>query len=81
MRCALATRFPFRATFVVAAALTFVTERFIAPLYGDYQPGRKEYDVSGLASCELTHEEEKGLRYAGIGALCFIAFLVLTPAC
>jgi len=65
------------ATFVVAAALTFVTERFLAPLYGDYQPGEKEHDVSGLASYELTHEEEKGLRYAGIGALCFIAFLVL----
>lgn len=65
------------ATLLAGATLAYVTEKFLAPLYGDYKQGEKLKDESGLMSYTLTHEEEKGLRRSGIGALCFMVVLVL----
>jgi aminobenzoyl-glutamate transport protein len=65
------------ATIVAGATLAYVTEKFLTPLYGDYKEGEKLKDESGLISYALRPEEEKGLKRSGIGALCFIVFLIL----
>jgi aminobenzoyl-glutamate transport protein len=65
------------ATPVIGVALTWVTEKFLARLYGDYKPGEKAADEAGLKTYELTPHEERGLRNAGKGMLVFAGVLLL----
>lgn len=67
--------FLFAATWVAALALTFVCEKFVTPVYGDLQAG--EGNDEDLKKFALTDAENKGLKFAGIGALVFLAILVL----
>ncbi|MEG1773236.1 MAG: AbgT family transporter [Oscillospiraceae bacterium] len=67
--------FLFAATWVVALGLTFVCEKFVAPVYGDKKAGSG--DDAGLKKFALTDAENKGLKHAMIGLLIFVVVLVL----
>lgn len=69
--------FLFVATWIVSLGLTYVCEKFVAPVYGDYEGGKSAKDESGLKKFALTDAENRGLKFAGIGALVFLAVLVL----
>lgn len=67
--------FLFVATFVGAAGLTVIGEKFIAPLCGDYEQGVG--DDSGLKDLALTDDENRGLKFSLIGFLIFASVLFL----
>ncbi len=63
------------ATFLIAFITTLITERFLVKYLGDRT---SDADTSELKKYELTSEERKGLRAAGIAALiCLAVVLVL----
>jgi aminobenzoyl-glutamate transport protein len=61
----------FISTFILAIICTVVTEKVIEPRLGTYH-GNKE-----IQSQKLTAEENSGLKSAGIGALIYIALLII----
>lgn len=62
-------------SFVLAAAMTFVTERLIEPRLGTYHSAEEEGD--GAAEGGLSPEESKGLRYALYGFLGLVVLIGL----
>ena len=63
--------FMMASTVVLAILGTIITEKFIAPRFGEYS-GNASLDVSS----DLTKEERKGLRLAGLSLLACVAVLV-----
>lgn len=63
--------FMFVSTFVIALGGTWVTEKLIAPRFGDYD---KEHPQDEMT--KLTPPERKGLRWAGITGLILSALVV-----
>ena len=59
--------------FFIATAGTWVTEKIVVPRLGEYQ-GQAEGDGPSLQ--KLSADEKRGLRFAGIAALLFTAFIV-----
>lgn len=58
--------------FILTAIGTFVTERYIAPRFD----GTPYEDTGYDASAEVTPQEKKGLKYAGIAVLIYIVIVV-----
>lgn len=63
--------FMFISTFVITAIGTFVTDKIIEPRLGKYEGA-----IENVTN-ELTPEEKKGLRYAGIAALIYVALIAI----
>ncbi len=63
--------FMFASTFVITAIGTFVTDKIIEPRLGKYE-GAIETDSSDLKA-----EEKRGLRFAAIAALIYIALILI----
>ncbi len=63
--------FMFVSTFLIAAAGTWVTEKIVAPRFGNYEGDEKPVPVSALSP-----EEKRGLWFAGISQVFFAAFLL-----
>ncbi len=64
--------FMFASTFVVTAVGTFVTDKIVEPRLGKY-----EGYVDPAANNDLTAEEKRGLRFAGIAALVYMALILV----
>ena len=64
--------FMFVSTFVITAVGTFVTDKIVEPRLGKY-----EGEIDTSAAQELTAEEKKGLKYAGIFALVYVAIILI----
>ena len=62
--------FMFVSTFLITAIGTFVTDKIVEPRLGAYKNASSE-DMT-----QLTDEEKKGLKYAGIGFLIFLTFIL-----
>ncbi|HSP80148.1 MAG TPA: AbgT family transporter [Myxococcaceae bacterium] len=58
-------------TFLIAAAGTWVTERFVAPRLGTYQSDTPQEGIQ-----QLTAAEKRGLLFALVAGLLFTAFLL-----
>ncbi|MGM9534871.1 MAG: AbgT family transporter [Intestinibacter sp.] len=58
--------------FILTAIGTFVTEKYIAPRFD----GTPYEDTGYDANAEVTPEEKKGLKYAGIAVLIYIVIVV-----
>lgn len=67
--------FMFASTFVVTAVGTFVTDKIVEPRLGRYEGA-----VDPAASNDLTAEEKRGLRFAGIAALIYVALILVCVA-
>ena len=65
--------FMIASTFVITIIGAFVTERIIEPRLGSYIP-KDDHDID---MGEITKEEEKGLKWAGITVLIYIIALLL----
>lgn len=63
--------FMFASTFVITAVGTFVTDKIVEPRLGKYE-GAIETD-----NADLTVNEKRGLRFAGIAALVYIALILI----
>lgn len=63
--------FMIASTFVLAILGTIITEKFIAPRFGEYK-GEANLDVNS----DLTKEQRKGLKLAGLALLACVAVLV-----
>ena len=63
--------FMFASTFVITAVGTFVTDKIVEPRLGKY-----EGEIDASASQALSAEEKKGLKYAGIAALIYVAIIL-----
>ncbi|HET9531782.1 MAG TPA: AbgT family transporter [Blastocatellia bacterium] len=59
-------------TFLISGAGTFITEKVVAPRYGEYTGEEKIEEIT-----EITREEKRGLWFALIAALVFIAVILL----
>lgn len=64
--------FMFISTFVITAVGTFVTDKIVEPRLGKY-----EGVVDTSAARDLTPEEKKGMKYAGIAALAYVAVILI----
>lgn len=63
--------FMFVSTFLIAAIGTVVTEKLVEPRLGKYEGEEKALGIEQLSS-----DEKRGLKYAGVGALLFTALLL-----
>ena len=63
------------ATFFIAAGITLICEKLLVKLLGDKEPGSAVSD-SGVNEYDLTKEENRGLKYAGIAFLVFAAIIL-----
>lgn len=68
--------FMITATFVVTLVVTMVTERFLSRFLEDRQR-QVEADSHELSRHQLTSEERRGLRWAGITAGCYLVVILL----
>ncbi len=64
--------FMFTSTFVITAVGTFVTDKIVEPRLGKYEGA-----IDTSAAQALTAEEKKGLKYAGIAALVYVAVILI----
>ncbi|BDC99333.1 AbgT family transporter [Persicobacter psychrovividus] len=64
--------FMFASTFFIAMAGTFVTEKIVIPRLGKYQGDAELEEVKSLST-----EERKGLRYATVVALAWLAIILI----
>lgn len=64
--------FMFISTFVITAVGTFVTDRIVEPRLGKYEGA-----IDADAAKDLTAAEKKGLRWAGIAALVYVALIAI----
>ena len=65
--------FMFASTFVITAIGTFVTNKIVEPRLGKYE-GAIDEDTS----TELSPAEKRGMKFAGIAALIYIALIAIT---
>lgn len=66
--------FMFVSTFLITAVGTFVTDKLVEPHLGKYEGA-----VDG-ATEELTPAEKRGLKFAGIASLIYVALIVIAVA-
>ena len=64
--------FMFASTFVITLVGTFVTDKIVEPRLGKY-----EGEIDTTAAQALTDAEKKGMRYAGIAALVYVALILV----
>lgn len=64
--------FMFVSTFIITAVGTFVTDKIVEPRLGKY-----EGEIDTSAAQELTAAEKKGMKYAGIAALVYVAIILV----
>jgi len=64
--------------FMIAILGTFITEKIVEPRLGKYDPAEASEDLSKNKVQQLTADEKKGLRWAGIAFLLTGAVLALT---
>jgi aminobenzoyl-glutamate transport protein len=64
--------FMFASTFIIALAGTIVTEKIVEPRLGKYKGDEKALEIEQLSS-----DEKRGLKYAGIAALLFTIFILI----
>jgi Putative p-aminobenzoyl-glutamate transporter len=57
-------------------ALDYITDRIVEPYLGDYEPP-EDFDEEDVESIELTDEERRGLRWAGVVTALAIVGVVL----
>ena len=67
--------FMFVSTFLITILGTFVTDKIVEPRLGQYDSSLAENEDSSLLN--LGDKEKKGLRYAGIVALIYVALIVV----
>jgi aminobenzoyl-glutamate transport protein len=65
-------------SFIIAFVATFVTERIVEPRLGKYVPDADHADLAEASEhSELTPQESRGLKYAGITTLVFVTLILL----
>jgi aminobenzoyl-glutamate transport protein len=65
-------------SFIIAFVATVVTERIVEPRLGKYVPDADHAAAAGSADQgDLSAEESRGLRYAGLATLAFVALILL----
>jgi aminobenzoyl-glutamate transport protein len=65
-------------SFIIAFVATLVTERIVEPRLGKYVPDADHAQPAESSDeGELTSQESRGLKYAGITTLIFVAFILL----
>ncbi|MCG8477390.1 MAG: AbgT family transporter [Cytophagales bacterium] len=64
--------FMFASTFIIAVAGTWITEKIVIPRLGLYEGEAQAEEIQ-----HLTVQEKRGLRYAGIASLLFVAFILI----
>ncbi len=67
--------FMFVSTFLIMLLGTFVTDKIVEPRLGQYDNSLAEEEDNSLL--DLGDKEKKGLRYAGIVALLYVALVVI----
>ena len=65
--------FMFASAIMVIAVGTWITEKIVEPRLGKYTGNQKALEIE-----QITPLEKKGLRWAGIGTLIFIAVMAMT---
>lgn len=65
--------FMIASSFVVLFAGTWVTDKIVEPRLGKYEGNTEKFAIQ-----QLTHRENKGLRWAGIVTLVFVGLMSLT---
>lgn len=63
------------ACIVLALVTTVITEKVLVPLYGDVDRTRRV--MGDRAALALTPEENRGMKFAGYGALVFIVLMLI----
>lgn len=63
------------ACIVLAFVTTILTEKVLVPLYGDTDRSRKT--GGSREALSLTKEENRGMKFAGYGALAFVAVMLI----
>ena len=61
------------ATLILAFVTTFICEKFVAPMVGDFQ---QDGDASGMKEYQVTSTEARGLQYSGYAALAYFGILL-----
>lgn len=70
--------FMFIVAWLLALAFTFVCEKFLVPLFGDSTWSKAQTNPDSPQNVfELSAEESRGLKFAGIGAGIYLLILVL----
>lgn len=64
--------FMFISTFLIMLVGWYVTDKIVEPRLGVYQPENQEEDITELAAAE-----RKGLRWAGLSLLAYLAFIAI----
>ncbi len=65
--------FMFVSTFLITIAGAFITDRIVEPRLGEYNGPKLDIDLSS----QITPDEQRGYRAAGLALLIFIALMVL----
>ncbi len=65
--------FMIASSFIVLFVGTWVTDRVVEPRLGKYEGNTEKFAIQ-----QLTHAENKGLRWAGITTLIFVALMAMT---
>ena len=65
-------------SFIIAIVATVVTEKIVEPRLGKYEPDAEHANFTDASEQgNLTPEESRGLKAAGVAVLVFIAFILL----
>lgn len=64
--------------FLITTLGVFVTENFVEPKLGKYNPEKASIDLSELKQISITPLQLKGLRYAGLMLLFMLSLIALT---
>ena len=62
---------------LLTVVIAIVTERIIEPRLGKYQSGQSAPEASAAGGGQLSADESRGLRYAGLGLLGVLIFFAL----
>ncbi len=65
-------------TFLITGLGTFVTEKIVEPRLGVYDPSNASIDLGEQKIDQLTKDEKRGLKVAGLSFLALVALLALT---
>jgi aminobenzoyl-glutamate transport protein len=70
--------FMIASSFIIALVATVVTERIVEPRLGTYTPDADHAGaVEGSDQGELSAQESRGLKFAGIATLAFVALILI----
>jgi len=70
--------FMFISTFLIAILGTFVTEKIVEPRLGTYNPKEASIELDEQSMEQVTAQEKKALKYAGLTFLILCGLLALT---